>query len=235
MKKKKSVRKKAAKKVSKDTAKKKPVKKRKTAKKASKKKAMHARPKSAADVCTSYGDDSMRRAAYAGVAALFLSVIIAYMGIQGIETKARLFFYLAFMVIAVFFSIVYLLGFARLGKLAKDSILRNAAYMFVALTVIDMCYLLIITTLKRPEHHYAAVVFLFFYGAIAIMFGKGIWDLKDRLGRLAKMTGVLNMIAGLLTLSFFISEGIAGFGVLLALFTEVLNILILLRSSRIYA
>ena len=197
--------------------------------KRSKRKRTITRP--AAITCASCGDDGLRRAAYAGVVALFLSVILAYIGIQGIETRSRLFFYLAFMVIATFFSIVYLLGFARLGKLAKNSILRNVAYMFIALTVIDISYLFIITTLKRPEHPYAAVVFLFFYGALAIMFGKGVWDLKDKLGRLAKVTGVLNMIAGLLTLSFFL----AGFGVLLALFTEILNILILIRSSKLYS
>ncbi|MFC1755207.1 hypothetical protein ACFL96_17755 [Thermoproteota archaeon] len=202
----------------KKTSKKKAVNKK--AKRTTKKKPVIKRP-----------DVRLRRAAYSGVVALILSLMIAYMGFITIDSKSQLINYMGIMAFAAFFSILYLFGFARLGKRAKNSTLWNAAYMLIALTVVDIGYLLIITSLNRPEHPYASAVFLFFYGAIAIMFGKGVYDLKAKLGRLAKATGIMNMIAGVLTLTIVL----AGFGILIALFAEFLNIAVLFRSSEAYA
>ncbi|MBU0461313.1 MAG: hypothetical protein KJ574_01870 [Nanoarchaeota archaeon] len=180
-------------------------------------------------------NDTLLRAGYSGIIYLLLSLLIIFMSMMLVETRSQIVNYLLVMVVATTFSVVYMLGYARFGKLAKNNILMKASYLFVALMIIDLAYMLIMTAMGLPAHPYVAAIVMFFNGGIGVMFGKGIWDLRETFGRLAQTTGMLNIFAGILMLIFILNPAVGGFGVLLALFTEILNIAIIFKASKVYA
>ncbi|MFQ5474955.1 MAG: hypothetical protein ACE5DM_03915 [Candidatus Nanoarchaeia archaeon] len=211
--------------VSKKSAGKKVMKK--VAKKASGKKTKKISKNSKNKQATEPGIDRfIRKAAYAGMASLFLSLLVAY--ISSFESYFDVVRFIFITVLATIFSVWYMLGYARLGKKAHLPWLRNASYAIIVLTVIDVLILIFMSIAKMPQNKVVSTGIIMMYGVLAIAFGIGVYGLRRKLGRFARVTGILNILGGVLMISIVF----VGLGVLLVLFTEILNITVLFKGAR---
>lgn len=132
--------------------------------------------------------------AVAGVISILATLILVFLGFADKSREWVLIFYLSIYAVSILSYIVFMIGFRKLGMVEKNKWLFYSANIFVFATIIDSMITLTRFGRADPFDYYFSYASLIFYGLVGLVFGIGLWKLKNVLRNTAKTASVLIML-----------------------------------------
>lgn len=134
--------------------------------------------------------------------------------------------YILIKITSVFSLFLYFKGFIWLGIVFKNYLIKIVATLAIVFSLLIMIYDVIRFNSEGNDFIAGDVVYLFVYGVLGIVFGFAIIRLKNQLGSIAEITGILEIVASF----FIISIILALFGLVLYIPVELFKIIILYKA-----
>ncbi len=136
--------------------------------------------------------------------------------------------YIALNVILIFLSIMYYLGFVYLGQKAGMRMLVFSSFFMMGAASLSFFFGMITLLNSSFDVFIYEAATLVIVGAGSMAFGISLFGLEDVFGRIAKVAGLLNIIAGFL----YITIVLAIVGFLFFIAASVVEIILLYKASR---
>lgn len=124
--------------------------------------------------------------------------------------------------------VLFFMGFIRVAKIYSLELLKIIVYVFMVAYVLSAILDVYSVSLANETVIVSAVIELVVFGAIQIIFGLSLLQLKDKLGALIQINGVLEIITGACLTTVFLSS----LGVFLLIPTVILEIIVLYKLTR---
>ncbi|WP_233131540.1 helix-turn-helix domain-containing protein [Tenacibaculum holothuriorum] len=124
---------------------------------------------------------------------------------------------------AIFFS-----GFIRIAKMYSYKLLEIIVYVFIIAFVIAELYDVFLINSTSETLIITGIVELIIFGAIQIIFGLSLLRLKDKLGVLIQINGILEIITGACLATIIL----ASLGAVFLIPTVIVEIIVLYRLAR---
>jgi len=175
-----------------------------------------------------------RKSFWAGIFTFILvfplAVLEFYRVKQGLDTKITL---LAFFLNILYLGTYYLFirGYAFLGEKTKNKLLTKTSYALLFIEAITILYTIIILFAPQVEKEFLVTTELALVGIGLIVFGFALQRVKT-LGILAKIGGVIQILAGI---SYFLTPAMQIFSfiaVFLFMINSIFEIVILHAASK---
>lgn len=136
--------------------------------------------------------------------------------------------YTAIKIISSITFVLFFIGFIRVAKIYSLELLKIIVYVFMVAYVLSTILDVYSVSLANETVIVSAVIELIVFGAIQIIFGLSLLQLKDKLGTLIQINGVLEIITGACLATVFLSS----LGVFLLIPTVILEIIVLYKLTR---
>lgn len=136
--------------------------------------------------------------------------------------------YTAIKIISSITFVLFFIGFIRVAKLYSLKLLKIIVYIFIIAYVVFAMLDVYSLSLANETIIVSTIVELIVFGAIQIIFGLSLLQLKDKLGPLIQINGILEIITGACLATVFLSS----LGVFLLIPTVILEIIVLYKLTR---
>lgn len=136
--------------------------------------------------------------------------------------------YTAIKIISSITFVLFFIGFIRVAKLYSLKLLKIIVYIFIIAYVVFAMLDVYSLSLANETIIVSTIVELIVFGAIQIIFGLSLLQLKDKLGTLIQINGILEIITGACLATVFLSS----LGVFLLIPTVILEIIVLYKLTR---
>ena len=100
-------------------------------------------------------------------------------------------------IIAILSTVVFFYGFIIIGNKYDDHLLVAGSYIIILTTIAYYFYSWQTMDLYAMEDDIFSTVVLLFYGFSGILFGIGLYRMRDPLGSLASIAGIIEIIIGI--------------------------------------
>ncbi len=183
------------------------------------------------------GKAALLTAAVAGVIYLLLEIIKLALDIAWMtETFGREgnIIYVTIVVCLVSSYFLFIRGFIILGHLFENGLLRVVGFMLIfamiALSVLDTYTLFYLQA--DPLQSWKDLLFIPYgaasvmYGVLGIVFGTALLKLQDGMGELSKVTGILEIVAGV----FLVTVVLFFLGLTILIPATILEVILLFRG-----
>lgn len=158
-----------------------------------------------------------------------IEAILDYLRFELGEQDISFIVYISAKMVTYFSFTLFIAGFSRLGSFFKNSILEIAGYLFILVT--GAVVATDIWTLFLPVSNEISLMIVAIeaiaIGGAGIVFGFGLLKLQDGVGRLALVSGILEIIIGscLVTVILFF------LGIILFIPATVIEIILLFKAA----
>lgn len=131
--------------------------------------------------------------------------------------------------------IVFMLGFNIVGMKMKNNMLMVTSCLFIVIELFDSSTLLLGMIFPYSEELFSgltlAIFMLVIYGILGIFHGLSLIKLENRLGKIARNTGVLEIIISVMFLTVIFGP----IAVLLIIPLYILEIILLFKAAKKFA
>lgn len=182
------------------------------------------------------GAQKMLTAAWIAGAVYLISGVLdvtaeVFLATEGLMLSGKM-TYAGIKVLAAVSFFIFFRGFAILGALFQNQLVRIGAYLFM-FSVAVMYLGNVVLIFSFPDHGLLRdaydISFMVTFGVIGLIFGIGMLRLQDGMGELAKAVGVLEIIMG----ATFLSIILAFIGLVLFVPVTVVEIILLAKAAEL--
>ncbi len=124
--------------------------------------------------------------------------------------------------------VLFFMGFLRVAKIYNTQLLKIIVVVFMVVYVVSSFLDVYSLSLTPNTILVSAVIELIVFGAIQIIFGFSLWQLKDKLGKLIQVNAILEIVTG----ACLVTVVLALFGVLFLIPTILIEIIVLYTLTR---
>ncbi|MDO6674634.1 helix-turn-helix transcriptional regulator [Tenacibaculum sp. 1_MG-2023] len=124
--------------------------------------------------------------------------------------------------------VLFFMGFLRIAKIYAHKLLEIVVYVFMIVFVLFEFYDIFLINFSEETIAISLVAELLVFGAIQIIFGMSLLQLKDKLGVLVQIGGVLEIVTG----AFLATVVLVSLGLLLLIPTVIIEIIIIYKIAR---
>jgi transcriptional regulator with XRE-family HTH domain len=124
--------------------------------------------------------------------------------------------------------VFFFLGFYTIANAYKNQLLKIIVLLLISTVVISNCIDVFSTKLIDETIAVSVIIECLVFGGLQLVFGIALYQLKNKLGRLAQVTGILEIVIGasLATVIF------AALGLFLLIPTIIIEIILLYRLTK---
>lgn len=158
----------------------------------------------------------------------FLDALLEYERFENMFEVESVAFYITVKACYFVFYALFLIGFVKLGEYFSNYLIKITAYMLVGLFAIWTFFDIFTIYYEFSDQNLISLGAgeSICYGALTIVFGIGLMRLQDGMGQLAKIAGILEVIAG-----FFFAVVILFFlGYMLLVPATIIEIILLYKG-----
>ncbi len=158
----------------------------------------------------------------------FIETAADFYQFTGDESMLNTSIYIVIKIISSISFVFFFFGFYTVAKVYNNQLLKIITLLLITLFVISNAIDVISMHLLDETIAIRIVIECMVFGGLQLVFGIGILQLKNKLGQLAQITGILEIAVGasLATVIF------AGFGVFLLIPTIIIEIVLLYKLTR---
>ncbi|MGB3465276.1 MAG: helix-turn-helix transcriptional regulator [Cyclobacteriaceae bacterium] len=113
--------------------------------------------------------------------------------------------YVAIKVAILFTLIFFQIGFVAIGKVYDNPLLKMASFLVIGASVLIIGFDIVTTYLDVALTEVVIYVYSFGFGAVGLMFGVALLKLRPHFGNIAVFAGVIEIVAGCLSLTVVLS------------------------------
>jgi transcriptional regulator with XRE-family HTH domain len=137
-------------------------------------------------------------------------------------------FYIVVKGVSAISFVLFFNGFYTIGKVYDNQLLKIVTLFLMSLFVISNCIDVFSMHLLDETIAIRIIIECIVFGILQLIFGIGIYQLKDKIGQLAQITGILEIIVGasIATVIF------ASLGVFLLIPAVLIEVILLYRLAR---
>ncbi len=124
--------------------------------------------------------------------------------------------------------VLFFMGFLRVAKIYSSNLLKTIVYIFMIAYVLSAILDVYSISLANETVIVSAVIELIVFGAIQIIFGLSLLQLKDKLGTLIQVNGILEIITGACLATVLL----ASLGLVFLIATVLIEIIVIYKFAR---
>ncbi|WP_211321906.1 helix-turn-helix domain-containing protein [Tenacibaculum gallaicum] len=124
--------------------------------------------------------------------------------------------------------VLFFMGFLRIAKIYAHKLLGVVVYVFMIVFVLFEFYDIFLINFSEEVIAISLITELLVFGAIQIIFGMSLLQLKDKLGVLVQIGGILEIVTG----AFLATVVLASLGLFLLIPTVIIEIIIIYMIAR---
>lgn len=124
--------------------------------------------------------------------------------------------------------VLFFMGFLRIAKIYAHKLLEVVVYVFMIVYVLFEFYDIFLINFSEEAIAISLVAELLVFGVIQIIFGISLLQLKNKLGTLVQVSGVLEIIIG----AFLATIVLAYLGLFLLIPTVIIEIIVIYKLAR---
>lgn len=158
----------------------------------------------------------------------FIETAADFYQFTGDESLLNTSIYVGIKIVSSISFVFFFLGFYTISRVYNNQLLKIVTILLMSLFVISNCIDVLSINLLGETIAIRIGIECMVFGGLQLVFGIGILQLKNKLGQLAQVTGILEIVVGasLATVIF------AALGVFLLIPTIIVEIILLQRLSR---
>lgn len=158
----------------------------------------------------------------------FIETAADFYQFTGDESLLNTSIYVVIKIVSSISFVFFFLGFYTISRVYNNQLLKIVTILLMSLFVISNCIDVFSINLLEETIAIRIVIECMVFGGLQLVFGIGILQLKNKLGQLAQVNGILEIVVGasLATVIF------AALGVFLLIPTIIVEVILLQRLSR---
>lgn len=136
--------------------------------------------------------------------------------------------YTSIKVVSSIAFVLFFMGFLRIAKIYAHKLLEIVVYVFMIVFVLFEFYDIFLINFSSEIIAISLITELLIFGAIQIIFGMSLLQLKNKLGTIVQIGGVLEIVTG----AFLATVVLASLGLFLLIPTVIIEIIIIYKIAR---